>query len=294
MTVTGGFTFGFYLGGVQYSSDRREASLTSGDGATQLVFTYTVVSSDSDSDGIWVGESGNPNDALFDPFKFADDQSITGPLGRNAKLTHPRLDEDLNHLVDGAIVSSNDANLSSLTIDGTGVTGFTAGTTSYTHNVETSVTQVTVAATASDSNASVEYSPADADTGTEGHQVDLSAGKNTVTVTVTAEDGTTTRIYTITITRAAPAPREVRSFAGNSRIDVEWVAPRVGVRRWLPGAVEGARGRRVRHDPLRGGGRGRHRARHHQPDQRRHLHGAGAGARPRQRHRRGGRRSRPR
>ena len=106
VTVTGGFTFGFYLGGVQYSSDRREASLTSGDGTTQLVFTYTVVSSDSDSDGVWVGESGNPSDALFDPFKFASDQSITGPLGRNARLTLPRLDEDLNHLVDGTITGT--------------------------------------------------------------------------------------------------------------------------------------------------------------------------------------------
>ena len=103
VTVTGGFTFGFYLGGVQYISDRREASLTSGDGATQLVFTYTVVSSDSDDDGIWVGESGNTRDPLFDPFKFEDDQSITGPLGRSATLTHPRLDEDLNHLVDGSL-----------------------------------------------------------------------------------------------------------------------------------------------------------------------------------------------
>ena len=97
---------------------------------------------------------------------------------------------------------SADADLSGLTIEGTGVTGFAAATTAYTHNVANSVRQATVAATASDGNAVVSYSPADANTGTTGHQVDLNVGNTTVTVTVTAEDGTT-KIYSIAIYRAA-------------------------------------------------------------------------------------------
>ena len=44
------------------------------------------------------------------------------------------------------------------------------------------------------------YSPADADPDTDGHQVDLELGDNTVTVTVTAEDETT-KEYTLTINR---------------------------------------------------------------------------------------------
>ena len=44
------------------------------------------------------------------------------------------------------------------------------------------------------------YSGTDASTGTPGHQVDLSAGRNPVTVTVTAEDGTT-QDYTVSINR---------------------------------------------------------------------------------------------
>ena len=101
------------------------------------------------------------------------------------------------------VVQSGNADLSALTIDGTSVTGFAADTTSYTMDVENVTAQVTVAATASHTIAGVEYSPADADTGTTDHEVDLIVGDNTVTVTVTAEDATT-KAYTVTITRADP------------------------------------------------------------------------------------------
>ena len=102
-----------------------------------------------------------------------------------------------------ATPGSNDADLSALTVDGTGVDGFAAGTTSYTVIVDRDTTRVTVAATLSDSNAGVEYSPADADTsaGATGHQVDLAGGKTAVTVTVTAEDRTTTKVYTVNFHR---------------------------------------------------------------------------------------------
>ncbi len=46
-------------------------------------------------------------------------------------------------------------------------------------------------------------SPTDDDSSTNGHQVDLSTGPNTITVTVTAADGVTTQAYTIAITRAS-------------------------------------------------------------------------------------------
>ena len=86
-----------------------------------------------------------------------------------------------------------DADLSALTVDGTGVTDFAADTTSYTVTVDHATTQVTVAATASDSNATVAYDPTD--------QVNLAGGKTAVTVTVTAEDGTTTKDYTVNFHR---------------------------------------------------------------------------------------------
>ena len=100
--------------------------------------------------------------------------------------------------VAGQSLSSN-ANLSSLSILGTDVAGFNAGTTSYTLDLDAPEGPATVAAVAADTGASVAYSPADADSDTAGHQAVLNEGRNTVSVTVTAEDGTTRKTYTVTV-----------------------------------------------------------------------------------------------
>ena len=60
---------------------------------------------------------------------------------------------------------------------------------------------VTVTAAVTDSRASLTL-PDDDDSVTDGVQVNLTVGANTVTVTVTAEDGYTTGAYTITVSRA--------------------------------------------------------------------------------------------
>ena len=96
---------------------------------------------------------------------------------------------------------SNDATLSALTASPKDIIGFAANRASYEVGVASTVTQATVSATANDSAASVAISPADADTGTAGHQVTLSAGRNAVTISVTAEDGNTTRDYTVNVNR---------------------------------------------------------------------------------------------
>ena len=105
------------------------------------------------------------------------------------------------------VSGSSDADLSALTMDdGTGaasVDGFDPADTGYSLSVAGMVARVTVVATASHSKATVEIAPADADAGTEGHQVDLAGGPNVVTITVTAEDTTSTEAYTVTVHRAA-------------------------------------------------------------------------------------------
>ena len=63
------------------------------------------------------------------------------------------------------------------------------------------MTATTVTATASDENASVAVTPGDADGGTEGHQVDLPVGEAVITVEVTAQDGETTAMYVVRVTR---------------------------------------------------------------------------------------------
>ena len=98
-------------------------------------------------------------------------------------------------------VPSSNATLSTLTVDGTSVTGFASDRTAYQYGVGHAVTQVTVAATTGHASATVAFSPADASTTTPGHQVDLSAGSNDVTITVTAQDTTTTKTYTLSVNR---------------------------------------------------------------------------------------------
>ncbi|MDE0693936.1 MAG: fibronectin type III domain-containing protein [Gammaproteobacteria bacterium] len=116
-----------------------------------------------------------------------------------------------------ALVRANDANLSALSIeDGnsrfrTGYSPrFDPSMTSYTSTAATQIDQITIDATPANADgAEVAYLDGDdqlltdADGDTEGFQVDLEVGANTIGVRVTAEDGTTTRTYTLVVTREA-------------------------------------------------------------------------------------------
>ena len=118
------------------------------------------------------------------------------------------------------VTGGTNADLSDLTIEGTSVTDFAAATTAYTLQVENSTEQVTVAGAAADAPfATVAYSAddADTDTDTDGHQVDLAVGENAVIVTVTAQDGTTTKEYTLTISRAPDTTAPTVAFASVSK-----------------------------------------------------------------------------
>ena len=194
VTVNGDPQFGISVAG------ERLASLTSGSGTTDLVFSYTVQAGDDDDNGIWIGSHDHAN---IPTFRLDSDDAITGAvMGHDAVLDHGEVGRHGDHKVDATLGA--DANLSDLMVDGTSVPGFAAATTAYTHNVGNSVAEVTVVATLSDSNASLLYDTTDADSGANGHQVDLSVGNNTVTITVTAADDATTKTYTLTIVRAYP------------------------------------------------------------------------------------------
>ena len=96
----------------------------------------------------------------------------------------------------GPGAGSNDANLSDLSLsEGTLSPTFDAATTSYAASVGNAIDEIDVTATLSDPNATMAQSPT--------NPVDLAEGATPITVTVTAEDGTTTKAYTVTVTRAA-------------------------------------------------------------------------------------------
>ena len=115
-----------------------------------------------------------------------------------------------------AVTQSTDATLSALSIDD-GIKRFTTNLsptfspsmTSYTSTAASLVDQITIEGTASNADgATVAYLDgsdqvlSDADAEKEGFQVDLAIGDNRIQVKVTAADGTTTRTYTLAITRA--------------------------------------------------------------------------------------------
>ena len=119
-----------------------------------------------------------------------------------------------NYTVTVTRAVSGDASLSGLSLSGVTLSpAFAAGTTAYAASVAHDVTQTTVSATASDGNASVVITPEDADGVAVGHQVALAVGETTVSVVVTAEDGVTTRMYTVTVTRAGSSVASLRALS---------------------------------------------------------------------------------
>ena len=95
--------------------------------------------------------------------------------------------------------ASSDATLSGLTLSGIDFGTFASGTISYSAQVANSVTETTVTPTVTDSEARYVVKlggveDADGD-------VSLAVGNNVIAVEVTAEDDSTTKTYTVTVTR---------------------------------------------------------------------------------------------
>ena len=146
--------------------------------------------------------------------------SSNAALGSAQTATGTIVDNDL----------SSDATLSALaltdthgnTIDLTPAM-FDPGTLAYTASVANGVTAVTVTPELADENATFSYVPSvDSDTGSEGHQMALSVGANPIEVTVTAEDGNSTRMYTVTVTRALGQVTGVALTVGSGQLKVDW------------------------------------------------------------------------
>ncbi len=96
---------------------------------------------------------------------------------------------------------SNNADLSNLSMTG-GVLSptFSSATTTYTATVPYASTSTTVTPVKSQANATVKVNTTAV---TASKLINLNVGSNTITTDVTAQDGTTTKTYTLTVTRAA-------------------------------------------------------------------------------------------
>jgi hypothetical protein len=111
---------------------------------------------------------------------------------------------------------SSNAYLSDLSVDNGWLDQqFSSNTTAYTVTVPYTTTSVTVSATVADTGkATLEYLPS--------ATVSLNPGSNTVRVRVTAEDGTTTRLYTITVTRT---PKSANANLGSLSVSIGALSP---------------------------------------------------------------------
>ncbi|MYA32414.1 MAG: hypothetical protein F4037_01600 [Gemmatimonadales bacterium] len=133
-----------------------------------------------------------------------DDENAVQDLAGNDAATFPA-----QMVTNKVAESSTDATLSALNLsDVTLAPTFHTDSLNYTASVANSVSSTTVTPTTSHGSATVAYfdgsdrALADADGITAGHQVALNVGANTIKVKVTAEDETTTKTYTVAVTRA--------------------------------------------------------------------------------------------
>ena len=118
--------------------------------------------------------------------------------------------------------ASTDATLSALTLSGIDFGTFASGTTSYTAQVANSVSQTTVTPTVNDSRASYVIKLGGV-TDVDG-VVSLTLGSNVITIVVTAEDDSTTRTYSVTVTRAEPSnPGQLSSDAKLSALTLSGI-----------------------------------------------------------------------
>lgn len=81
--------------------------------------------------------------------------------------------------------------------------GFANDNTNYTVKVANTVSSLAVTATVSEATATLKINNIPVISGNASPPVLLMVGSNTITVTVTGQDGVTTKIYTVTVTRAA-------------------------------------------------------------------------------------------
>lgn len=96
---------------------------------------------------------------------------------------------------------SNDANLSGLSVTAGNLNPvFSSNNTNYSVN---GITQdsIRVIATLADANASIRINGNSATSGQLSPQINLSIGTNVIDIEVTAEDGTTQKVYTVTVNR---------------------------------------------------------------------------------------------
>ena len=134
-------------------------------------------------------------------FSNLDEVRITSDGGYGVPNT--MYQEGFNNFV--VADSLQQADLSALTVSAGALSPtFASGTTAYSRSVPNTTTSTTVTPTATSPGAFVTVNDVNVASGAASGSIALNVGTNVITTVVTAQDGSTTKTYTTTITRAAP------------------------------------------------------------------------------------------
>ena len=187
------------IGGVAKTARTHERSTITG---TSVVFSYTVQDGDNDADGVSIGANKLTTQSNRG---ITDNYSGCCPGGERADLHHSAVADDEDHKVGSSMPASlsTDATLKGLTLSGIDFGTFTSDTESYSATVAYRLSRTSVIPTVNHSGA--RYVTKFRGMTDDDDMVSLAAGSNVITVVVTAEDGSTTKTYTVTVTRAAPS-----------------------------------------------------------------------------------------
>lgn len=115
-------------------------------------------------------------------------------------------------------VLSDNANLSGLALStGPLAPAFAANTSHYIHLVSLAVASLTVTPRAMDAGGTITVNATPVASGTPSAPINLAIGPNTITIAVTAENGTATRVYTVTVWRERLAFLPLTLTSGSSQ-----------------------------------------------------------------------------
>ena len=190
-TTDGTPTLSVRIGDAGLQSRNRKAEYKRGTGSATLQFEWRVRANDRDNNGIQI---------LADSLELNGGTIQHATNGTDAQLTHPLPGGNgifADHKVDGRLLPAL-ASLSTLSFSGATLSPtFQPTTIGYTATFPADAASTTVTATA-ESGTTITIEPADSDTETDGHQVDLTEAPDEITVTVSRTDSTD-RVYRVNI-----------------------------------------------------------------------------------------------
>ncbi|WP_166727778.1 cadherin-like beta sandwich domain-containing protein [Mucilaginibacter gilvus] len=122
-----------------------------------------------------------------------------------------------NYTVNVVRAGSADATLSNLTVNGATISPvFTSGNASYTATVPNTVTSVTLTPIVNEPNATVTVNGSAVASGSPSAALPLVVGPNVITTVVAAQDGSTTKTYTVTVTRVQSSNADLANLTVSS------------------------------------------------------------------------------